>query len=194
MKAAIYVRVSTGMQDEGLQRDELRALAIQRGYKVVQEHVDTASGMAQERAGLEALRQGARRGQFQIVLIWKLDRLGRSLPHLLGVLDELTREGVQLVALRDPIDTTSAHGRLLTQLLGVFASFERDLIRERCMAGQARARAAGKPIGRPAAVVDSEAATRLLTTELNVRRTARLLKISEATLRRRILQEAGKGT
>lgn len=191
MKAAIYVRVSTGMQDEGLQRDELTAFATRRGYAVVAEFRDVASGARDERPGLEAMRSAARRGGFEVVLVWKLDRLGRSLKHLLGLLDELSREGVRLAVLRDSVDTTTAQGRLLAQLLGVFAQYERDLIRERCMAGQARARAAGKAIGRPLRSVDVAEARRLIAQGLSQRSTAQALGVAEATLRRQ-LTRAGR--
>ena len=146
-RAVIYLRVSTGMQDEGLQRDDLLALVERRGYQLVREYLDVETGASTTRKALDQLSKDARAGRFDVVLFWKLDRLGRSLKHLLEVLDELMACGISVACLHDPVDTTTPHGRLLVQLLGAFAQFERDVIRERCMAGQQRARSLGKHVG-----------------------------------------------
>jgi DNA invertase Pin-like site-specific DNA recombinase len=119
-----------------------------------------------------------------------LDRLGRSLQHLLKLLDELTSFGVGFTSLRDPgIDTTTASGRLLLQLLGAFAEFERNLIRERVVAGVRRAQANGVHCGRPKVELDLRPARALLNEGRAVREVASILGVSRSTLRRR-LEEA----
>ncbi len=105
------------------------------------------SGAQDSRPGLDGLLSDAQVGKLDLVVVWRLDRLGRSLKHLLKLLDELTSYGVGFTSLRDPgIDTTTASGRLLLQLLGAFAEFERNLIRERVVAGVRRAQAGVDPV------------------------------------------------
>ena len=137
-RVALYARVSTlHGQDVGLQLDELRQVAGQRGWDLVEEYVDEGvSGAKASRPGLDRLLADAQRGRFDVVLVWKLDRLGRSLQHLLGVLDDLAGWGVGFASVRDAgIDTTTPAGRLMLQILGAFAEFEREMIRERVVAG-----------------------------------------------------------
>lgn len=132
---------------------ELRAVAAQRGLDIVAEYIDEGvSGATTSRPSFDAMMRAAQEGKFEHLLVWKLDRLGRSLPHLLNSLDLLAGWGVSFCSVREPgIDTTSAHGRLLLQLLAVFASHERELIKERVTAGVRRAQAAGRHVGRPRA-------------------------------------------
>ena len=126
-----------------------------------------------------------------MVAVWKLDRLGRSLANLLSTLDELGHHGVGFVSLRDAgIDTTSPAGRLLLQLMGAFAEFERGLIRERVKAGVDRARAKGVKFGRSKVEVDLRPALLMLDGGLGLKATASALRVSTTTLRRR-LEEAG---
>lgn len=136
-RAALYARCSTGHQEVGLQVDELRAVAAHRGLNLVAEFVDEGvSGATTSRPNFDAMMKAAQAGKFEHLLVWKLDRLGRSLPHLLNSLDLLAGWGVSFCSVRDPgIDTASAHGRLLLQLLAVFASYERELIKERVTSG-----------------------------------------------------------
>lgn len=133
-RTALYARVSTTGhgQDVGLQLDEVHQVAAQRAWNVVAEHVDDGvSRAATSRPALDRLMHAARRGHLDLVVVWKLDRLGRSLQHLLAVLDELQHLGVGFVSIRDAgIDTTSASGRLMLHLLGALAAYERDLIKE----------------------------------------------------------------
>lgn len=188
-RAAIYARTSTELgQDPDLQVEELRELARVRGWTLVQEHVDRGvSGAKARRPGLDALLLAAQRGQVEVVLVWKLDRLGRSLPHLLQVLGQLDASGVQLVSARDPgIDTTTPMGRLLTQLLGAFAEFERSLIMERSLAGVRRAQARGIHCGRPVLPIDREEIEQAVRAYGGLRPAARALGISTATARRRL--------
>ena len=125
-RVALYARVSTlHGQDVGLQLDELRQVAGQRGWDLVEEYVDEGvSGAKASRPGLDRLLADAQRGRFDVVLVWKLDRLGRSLQHLLGVLDGLAGWGVGFASVRDAgIDTTTPAGRLMLQILGAFADY-----------------------------------------------------------------------
>jgi DNA invertase Pin-like site-specific DNA recombinase len=125
---------------------------------------------------------------FDLVLVWKLDRLGRSLRHLLSVLDDLQAWGVGFASARDPgLDTTTPSGRLLLQVLGAFAEFERELIRERILAGVRRAQASGKHCGRPKVAIDLRPALAMLSQGYGLKATARALGVSKTTLRRRLL-------
>ena len=191
-RAALYARVSTTGhgQDVGLQLEELRQVAQQRGWEIVAEITDKGiSGIKKERPGLDQMLDFARQGKVDLVVVWKLDRLGRSLQHLLAVLDELGSLGVGFVSLRDTgIDTTSPQGRLLLQMLGAFAEFERALIRERVIAGVRRAQAAGVHCGRPRVDLDLRAAKLLLAQGHSQRQVAELLAIPRSTLRRRLTE------
>lgn len=194
-RVALYARVSTTGhgQDVGLQLDELRQVAGQRGWRIVGEFVDEGiSGAASSRPALDEMMADARRGRFDVVVVWKLDRLGRSLQHLLGVLDELQHVGVGFVAIRDAgIDTTSPSGRLLLHLLGAFAEFERSMTRERVIAGVRRAQAKGKHCGRPAVEIDLRPAVAMLDAGHGLKAIATSLDVSRSTLRRR-LEEVGE--
>lgn len=193
-RAALYARVSTlNGQDIGLQLDELRQVAGQRGWTVVDEFTDEGvSGADTDRPALLRLMDAARCGKLDLVVVWKIDRLGRSLQHLLQVLDELQHLGVGFVSVRDAgIDTTSATGRLLLQLLGAFAEYERNLIRERVVAGVRRAQEAGTHCGRPRVEMDLRPAVAMLEKGHGIKATARSLGVAVTTLRRR-LAEAGE--
>jgi DNA invertase Pin-like site-specific DNA recombinase len=194
-RAALYARVSTvgHGQDVGLQLDELRAAAAQRGWVVVEEFVDEGvSGAKATRPALDRMMAAARLGRVDLVAVWKLDRLGRSLANLLGTLDELGHHGVGFVSLRDSgIDTTSPTGRLLLQVLGAFAEFERGLIQERVKAGVERAKARGKKLGRPPKLITPEAvraAQQLLAEGWSVREAAAATGVPRSTLHRRLAE------
>ncbi len=143
-RAVIYARVSTADQSTDLQLHDLREYAKARGFDVVAEYVDEAvSGARARRPGLDRLIADARRRRFDAVLVWKLDRLGRNLRHLLTILGELEELGVRFVSLDDAIDTSTAAGRLFMQMRGAFAEYELAQIRERTQAGVAAARRRG---------------------------------------------------
>jgi DNA invertase Pin-like site-specific DNA recombinase len=154
-RAAIYVRVSTDHQTVENQHRELEQIAQRRGWDVVGFYQDTgisgAKGRA-ERPGLDALLKDARRRRFDVVMAWAIDRMGRSLIDLLHVIQELETAGVDLYLDQQNIDTTSPTGRLLFQITGAFAEFERQMIRQRVNLGLKRARANGKTLGRPRTV------------------------------------------
>jgi len=187
-RVALYARVSTTGhgQDVGLQLDELRQITQQRGWAVVGEYSDEGiSGAKTSRPALDRLINDARAGKIDLVVVWKLDRLGRSLQHLLGLLDQFQSFGVGFVSLRDAgIDTTSPQGRLLLQLLGAFSEFERALIRERVQAGLVRAKAKGIKLGRPERDVDIGRAKRMIAEGRTQRQVAMALRVPRTTLRR----------
>lgn len=152
MKVALYTRVSTTGkgQDCEVQARELREYAARRGWNVVQEYTDNGvSGVKESRPALDRLMQDARRRKFDGVLCWKLDRIGRSLKHLVNLLAELEAVGVALVSFSDNLDLSTPQGRLMFQIIGAMAEFERSLTVERVRAGLAHARAKGKRLGRP---------------------------------------------
>ena len=151
MRAAIYVRCSTAEQTVDHQLDGLREYAASRQFEVVEEYVDQGvSGAKASRPALDQLLADAHRRRFDAVLVWKLDRLGRSLSHLIRLVDTLGSLGVDLVSLGDAgLDTTGPSGRLLFHVMGAVAEFERELIRERTRSGVAAVRRRGKRLGRP---------------------------------------------
>jgi len=157
-RAAIYCRVSTlnHGQSLDLQLNDLRKLAEQRDFQVVKEYCDEGqSGSKSSRPALDAMMTDAKRGKFQTLLIWKLDRLGRSTAHLIQLLEEFKAWGVELVSFSEGLDFTTTSGKLFYTLISAFAEFERDCIRERVRAGLRAARAKGTRLGRPRVTVDA---------------------------------------
>ena len=150
-QAAIYGRVSTlTNQSVEMQARDLRQLAECRSFQVVREYFDEGvSGAKSSRPALDEMLADAKRGKFRVLLVWKLDRLGRSLAHLVRLLEDLRACNVEIVSFSEGLDFTTTTGKLLYQVLSAFAEFERDCIRERVRAGMRNARAKGRPIGRP---------------------------------------------
>ncbi len=136
-----YMRVSTGEQSLDLQRDALERAGCERLYD------DVCSGRATDRPGLSKALDAAREGD--ALVVWKLDRIGRSLPHVVGLVGDLQKRGVGLKVLTGDVDTTTPTGRLVFGIFATLAEFERDLIQERTLAGLAAARARGRAGGRP---------------------------------------------
>jgi DNA invertase Pin-like site-specific DNA recombinase len=152
VRVAIYARVSTlnGHQDVGMQLRELREYAAQRCWQVIGEYADQGvSGTKDSRPDLNRLMAGAHQRQFDIVLCWKVDRFGRSLKHLVTALADLDAYGVAFVSLKDNLDLSTPSGRLMFQIIGAMAEFERALIVERVRAGLRHAQAKGRRLGRP---------------------------------------------
>jgi len=156
-RAAVYTRVSTVDQNLETQLLDLRQLAAQRGYEIVQEYSDRISGVKTRRPGLDALMADARRGRFDVLLVWASDRIARSVKHFLEVLDEFNRLNVEFVSFREQLDTGGPLGRAIVVIIGAIAELERNLIIERVKAGMRRARLEGRPIGRKPLAVDREA-------------------------------------
>ncbi len=199
LRVAAYCRVSTEDQDPGLQIDEIHQAARTRGWLVVSEFTDVGfSGAKDHRPQLDAMMAAAaakKDREFDAVVCWRLDRLGRSLPHLLQLLDQLSGYGVGFESIRDPgISTVSATGKLMLAIVGAFAAFERDLLIERTKAGMARARRQGRHVGRPRRSVPVEAARELLAQGHSLRRVSVMLDVPRGTLARHLReadQEAG---
>jgi len=148
VKAALYCRVSTFEQTTENQRLELTRYCDARGWTVT-EYLDAGvSGAKESRPALDRLLTDARRRRFDTLIVWKLDRLGRNLRHLILLLDELSALGVAFVSLNEGIDTTTPSGRLQMHLLGAVAEYERGVIAERVKLGMARAKAQGRRLGR----------------------------------------------
>lgn len=151
-RVAIYTRVSTDSQTTENQLRELRAVAKREGHQVVAEFTDVGISGAKgrdKRPGLNELLEGVTRREFDKVMAWSVDRLGRSLQDLLTFIGELKAKGVDLYLHQQHLDTATPAGKAMFQMCGVFAEFEREIIRERVNAGLARAKAEGKTLGRP---------------------------------------------
>jgi DNA invertase Pin-like site-specific DNA recombinase len=155
-RVALYARVSTsnGQQDPEMQLRELREYAKLRDLTIVDEYVDKMTGSKESRPSLNRLMVDASRRKFDAVLVWKLDRFGRSLRHLVNALAELEAYGLSFISLRDNLDLSTPSGRLMFQIIGAMAEFERALIQERVRAGLRNAKAKGQRLGRPRVVVD----------------------------------------
>ena len=175
-----YARVSTAQQSPQLQIDALQSAGCQKIYQEI------ASGAKSQRPQLEQMLSQLRGGD--VLVVWKLDRLGRSLTHLVQLVNQLLEQDVGLQSLNDPIDTTSAQGRLMFNIFASLAEFERELIRERTRAGLKSARARGRSGGRPKGLSEqaklTAAAAESLYQEgkLSVRQISRQLDISTGTL------------
>lgn len=148
-KVALYARVSTREQTNDNQLSRLRLIADARNYEVIAEYVDCASGADQSRPQLNAMLQSAKKGNIGKILAIRLDRLARSVVNLSEIVGNLDNWGVGLEIIDQPIDTSTASGRLTYTILSAVAEFERELIRDRTKDGLARAIAEGKTIGRP---------------------------------------------
>jgi DNA invertase Pin-like site-specific DNA recombinase len=146
---AIYARVSTKDQEPRTQLRELRAYAKRRDLKVVDEFVDRESGASVDRKNLARLMDLVRKRKVDVVLVWKFDRFARSTKQLVTTLEEFRELGVDFVSYTENVDTSTPAGKALFTMVSAFAEFERDLIRERVIAGLDRARAEGTRLGRP---------------------------------------------
>src|SRR6478735_4741638 len=167
-RVALYVRVSTDHQSVRNQDIELQAVAERHGWQVVSVYRDQGISGAKgrdKRPGLEKLLQAVARKEFDLVAACSVDRLGRSLIDLVGILQEFHAKHVDLYLHQQGIDTTTPSGRAMFQMMGVFAEFERSMIRERVMAGLARAKAGGTRLGRPATVADDAAKVRAIKSD-----------------------------
>jgi DNA invertase Pin-like site-specific DNA recombinase len=150
-RAAIYARCSTHDkgQDPELQLVPLREYCERRGFSIAGEFIDNGvSGKQERRPQLDRVIQAARKRQIDVVIVWKLDRFGRSLKHLVTALDELNNLGVTFISYQDNLDLSTAQGRLMFHIIGALAEFERELIGERVRAGLDNARRKGKRLGR----------------------------------------------
>jgi len=163
MKAAIYARVSTADQHNAIQIRELTEYVERRGWELAGTYQDTMSGAKANRPGLDKLMADARQRRFDAVLVWKLDRFGRSLVHCVSGIQELSSLGIRFIATSQGLDTDESNpaSKLLLHILAAVAQFERELIRERTLAGIRVAQANGKQVGRPKRVFRRDELVRL---------------------------------
>ncbi len=189
-RAALYMRVSSLDQHPETQLHDLRQMAAQRGYEIVQEYTDRISGAKARRPGLEDLLRDARRGRFDAVLVWASDRIARSVKHFLEVLDELNRLNIEFVSFREQIDTGGPLGRAVVVIIGAIAELERNLIIERVRAGMRRARLEGRHIGRTPLTLDHQAICRDRCRGQSLRQIAKGHRVSTATIQRVLREHA----
>jgi DNA invertase Pin-like site-specific DNA recombinase len=184
-RAALYARVSTTDQTPENQLQALRAFATARGWSVAEFVDHGVSGAKERRPQLVAMLAEVRRRKLDVVVVTKLDRLARSTHHLVTLGKEFQTLGVDLVALDQAVDTTTASGRLLFHMLAAIAEFERDLIRDRVLAGLKRAKAQGKRLGRPREYeFDAGRARELKAQGHSLRAIARALRVPRISLSR----------
>ena len=187
-RAALYLRVSTDGQTTENQRLALEAVAAQRGWTVTAVYDDAGISGAKgrdKRPGLDNLLKDATRARFDVVMVWAVDRLGRSLADLLDTLKELDAAKVDLFIEQQSLDTTSPSGRAFFQMLGVFSEFERAMIRSRVNAGLDRARGKGVTFGRPKVAASIEDAIRAsLTAGTSIHKTAAACGVGSGTVQR----------
>jgi DNA invertase Pin-like site-specific DNA recombinase len=188
LRVALYGRVSTldKGQDVNLQLNELREYGERRGWKIAGEYVDSVSGAKESRPELNRLMADAKKRKFDVIAVWKLDRFGRSLKHLVLTLADLESLGIAFVSLREGFDLSTPSGRLMFHIIGAMAEFERNLIRERVRAGMAHARAKGRKLGRTRIHVDMAAVEARRARGESLRAIARDLGVSAALLVKRI--------
>lgn len=187
-KAALYLRVSTDQQTTENQRLVLQEVAQRLGWDVV--HIFEDAGISgakgrDQRPGFDGLMRAITRGEIQIVAAWSVDRLGRSLPHLVGFLCEIQAKGCDLYLHQQAVDTSTPSGRMLFQMCGVFAGFEREILKSRIAAGLDRARQNGVKLGRPAIPpIDLDKVRTRLGQGQSIRVIARATGFSTATVQR----------
>jgi DNA invertase Pin-like site-specific DNA recombinase len=192
MRVGLYHRVSTLDQDPTLARDELRAAAARLAAEVVLDLEEAGSGARNDRPGLQKLMEAARRGKLDAIIVWKLDRFGRSALDVLGNMHLLEAAGVRFIAITQGIDIRPGGDSMSRLILGVLASvaeFERALIRERTVLGLARARRDGARIGRPRTRPDGERVAALRREGESWTAVAKALKCSVSSARRAIKDE-----
>jgi putative DNA-invertase from lambdoid prophage Rac len=196
MKAAIYARVSTADQHNAIQIRELTEYVERRGWELAAVYQDTMSGAKANRPGLDKLMADARQRRFDAVLVWKLDRFGRSLVHCASI-QELSSLGIRFIATSQGLDTDASNpaSKLLMHILAAVAQFERELIRERVSAGMRNAKArgtrSGKAIGRPRRVFNREEVFRLRQDGLSLAKIAREMNVGVGTIARALESASG---
>ena len=187
MKAVIYSRVSTNDQTVDNQLKVLREVAEKKGLEVVREISDEGISGAKgrdERDGFNELIKGSIQKEWDIILVWDVSRLGRSLKHLVSFLEDIHSAKCDLYIHQSGLDTSTASGKMMFQMIGVFSEFERSMIRERVIAGQQRAKAEGKHIGRKTNVTDGtlNAVKHMRENKVPIKRIAKDLHIGVGTV------------
>lgn len=193
-RAVLYMRVSSVDQHPESQLHDLRTMAAQRGYQIVREYTDKISGTRAKRPGLDQLMHDARRGQFDVLLVWAFDRLARSTKHFLEVLDELTHLNIEFISFRENVDTSGPLGRAMIVIIGAISELERNLIIERVRSGMRRAKLEGRRLGRPPLNVDREAVMRDRSRGQSLTQIAKAYRISKASVIRVLRSDAAAGS
>ena len=187
-RAAIYARVSTQGQTVNNQLQELRNVAERHGWEIVSEYKDSGISGAKgrdKRPQFDAMLKAANRREFDVIMSWSVDRLGRSLQHLVEFLQDVHAKGVDLYLHQQNIDTSTPSGKAMFQMVGVFAEFERAMIQERVKAGLARARKEGKVLGRPKVSEVTEADIHKLREQgMGILKIAKVLGIGTSVVQR----------
>lgn len=197
-RVAIYTRVSTAskskgetencVQNPGMQEQPLRQLVSQRGWEIHKVYSDRASGSKERRPGLDALMADARRGLFEVVLVWRFDRLARSVKQLVLTMEEFQALHIDFMSHQEAIDTSTPMGKTMFTIIAAMAELERNIIRERVVAGLAYAQCngtrSGVPIGRPKAIFRRDEALHLRNQGLSWREISRRLGVGSTTVRR----------
>ena len=181
-RIAIYARVSTSAQTCENQLTELRTVADRAGYQIVAEFVDegiSGSKGRSDRPALDRMLKECTKRRFDLVMCWDISRLGRSVQHLIEIMNELQSLRIDLFFLQQGMDTSTASGRMMFSVFGALAEYERELIRERVIAGQARAKAAGVKFGRPKTITQNTKDTIRLMREqgIGIRKIAKTLGV-----------------
>jgi DNA invertase Pin-like site-specific DNA recombinase len=187
MRVALYCRVSTAHQSSDNQLQELERVASTRGWNVVRTFRDDGISGAkgrEERPALDALLKAASRREIDLIAVWSIDRLGRSLQNLVTVVNDLQALGVGLFIYQQQLDTTTPSGKLCFSMFGAFAEFERNLIRDRVRVGLERAKKNGVKLGRPTNLNDSvrAAIVALRAQDHSIRHIARQLRVGTGTV------------
>jgi DNA invertase Pin-like site-specific DNA recombinase len=188
-RAALYMRVSSLDQHPETQLYDLRQMAAQRGYEIVEQYTDRISGAKAKRPGLDKMMADARHGCFDVVLVWASDRIARSVKHFLEVLDELNRLNIEFISFREQIDTGGPLGRAIIVIVGAVAELERNLIIERVRAGMRRAKLEGRAIGRQPLELDRSSILRDRNQGQSLRQLAKSYRVSRATIHRVVCQQ-----
>jgi len=186
-KVCLYCRVSTAHQTSENQLRELRVVAERMGYEIVHEFVDSGisgSKSRKDRPALDEMMKLATQRKFETVLCWSIDRLGRSLQHLVEILNELQAMKIDLFFMQQGMDTATPSGRMIFSVFGAIGEFERNLIRERVIAGQLRAKASGVHIGRPTKMNDGMRSAIKVMHEngISIRQIAKSCKVGVGTV------------
>jgi DNA invertase Pin-like site-specific DNA recombinase len=193
MRTALYARVSTSDkgQDPEMQLRELREQCQRRGWTIIGEYVDVGvSGSKDSRPELNKLMADAKRRKLDAILVWKLDRFGRSLKHLVNSLAEFESLGIAFISLKESLDLTTPAGRLMFGIISAMAEFERDLIRERVKAGIANRRAKGLRVGRKPIVLDASRLATMRSDKKSIREIALTLGCSPSLVHKTLSNPA----
>ena len=208
-RAALYLRVSTATktkrgealtfdQDPAVQEQPLRDLIAQRGWQLSQVYSDRASGAKERRVGLDALMTDARRGAFDVIVVWRFDRFARSVKQLVLALEEFRALGIDFVSHQEALDTSTPMGKAMFTIIAAMAELERNIIRERVVAGLEYARQhgtkSGKAVGRPRTIFRRDQVSELRAQGLSWRQIAGKLNVGMTTVHRSIAQMAAGGS